>query len=672
MKDEFLTINLKNLGLEYQKPSKIFKSKYKGKMYRVQNKYIDLKVSPNHQMVVKRKDKQFELIKAKDIYQKAVESILVGNVKENAKGEYNVRIAQKSGVLEVERWEEYNGFIYCAEVPNHTLLVRRNGKCMFSGNSMAGTSLRMMLMKLADITPETQKLMDEFGLSIVYTDDGMFDYIGTLKLFNTQLETVPPGLERLNLLQTVFGTRAAMAADALIKNADKLGELSIAMEETGSVTEAYDIQIQGLANQLKLLDGEVDEATKRLGESLAPAEIWCKERTIDLYNALAGLPAPLLEIGGGILLVTGNIMNALSPMMSMASSFLSLSMMRTLAASSATAHGSATIFETISTKAATIAQWLFNTSLYACPIIWIILAIVALIAVIYLLIKHWDTVRDAITKFGEVSYDFLKPAIDAVSASLTWLWDKVLSPLFELFKVVAKFYLLVFILVLKKVWEALEPVRVIFQKIHDTVSSYLQPVIETLKIAWEKLGNVINWIWKNVFEPVYGFFKVLYDFINDKILWVLNALKTAWDAIGGALEWIGGMFGGIKNALSGVNDELEKQVGGSSLLNFNDAWDDFMHQAPNIKRELSNIAREAGNVGGSLTPSAEIAYTYPSSPTISAPIGSTGGTIVGGAVDKSTSHSTVIHHLEVKGIEDFRELLRSLGSEAEILKISGG
>jgi hypothetical protein len=32
MKDEFLTINLKNLGLEYQKPSKIFKSKYKGKM----------------------------------------------------------------------------------------------------------------------------------------------------------------------------------------------------------------------------------------------------------------------------------------------------------------------------------------------------------------------------------------------------------------------------------------------------------------------------------------------------------------------------------------------------------------------------------------------------------------------------------------------------------------
>jgi len=35
-----------------------------------------------------------------------------------------------------ESWVNYDGEIYCVEVPNHTLLVRRNGKTIFCGNSI--------------------------------------------------------------------------------------------------------------------------------------------------------------------------------------------------------------------------------------------------------------------------------------------------------------------------------------------------------------------------------------------------------------------------------------------------------------------------------------------------------------------------------------------------------
>jgi len=34
-----------------------------------------------------------------------------------------------------EQWEPYNGFVYCCEVPNHIILVRRNGMSVWSGNS---------------------------------------------------------------------------------------------------------------------------------------------------------------------------------------------------------------------------------------------------------------------------------------------------------------------------------------------------------------------------------------------------------------------------------------------------------------------------------------------------------------------------------------------------------
>lgn len=46
---------------------------------------------------------------------------------------------------------------------------------------------------------------------------------------------------------------------------------------------------------------------------------------------------------------------------------------------------------------ATGIQWLFNASLYACPIVWIIAGILAVIAIIVLLVLNWRRVVDAFT-----------------------------------------------------------------------------------------------------------------------------------------------------------------------------------------------------------------------------------------------------------------------------------
>lgn len=52
----------------------------------------------------------------------------------------------------------------------------------------------------------------------------------------------------------------------------------------------------------------------------------------------------------------------------------------------------------IGQKIATAAQWLFNTSLYGCPIVWIIAGIVALGVGVYMLVKHWDAVKGAMSR----------------------------------------------------------------------------------------------------------------------------------------------------------------------------------------------------------------------------------------------------------------------------------
>lgn len=49
--DKFCTLNVDTEEIEYQKPQKIYKSRYRGKMYRLKTKRVDLFVTPNHNLL---------------------------------------------------------------------------------------------------------------------------------------------------------------------------------------------------------------------------------------------------------------------------------------------------------------------------------------------------------------------------------------------------------------------------------------------------------------------------------------------------------------------------------------------------------------------------------------------------------------------------------------------
>jgi len=68
--DLLATLNSKG-ELEYQRPIKFQKFRYKGKMIRIRGRNIDLCVTPDHLLLVrKRWRKHFEFVKAKDVYGK--------------------------------------------------------------------------------------------------------------------------------------------------------------------------------------------------------------------------------------------------------------------------------------------------------------------------------------------------------------------------------------------------------------------------------------------------------------------------------------------------------------------------------------------------------------------------------------------------------------------------
>ncbi len=73
--DDICTLNIKMGKIEFQSPLKLFRYKYKGKMYRLKTKRIDLLVTPNHKLLYSpcdfRKKPAFQLKEAELLFNKS-------------------------------------------------------------------------------------------------------------------------------------------------------------------------------------------------------------------------------------------------------------------------------------------------------------------------------------------------------------------------------------------------------------------------------------------------------------------------------------------------------------------------------------------------------------------------------------------------------------------------
>lgn len=105
---------------------------YKGKMYSLQTPDLDILVTPNHRHLVARNCDctYMRLMFSTEIFGKCVYHLT--NVRVEDENSY--KCSKVKGA--VEEWVDYDGMIYCVEVPyTHTVFVRRNGKTVWSGNS---------------------------------------------------------------------------------------------------------------------------------------------------------------------------------------------------------------------------------------------------------------------------------------------------------------------------------------------------------------------------------------------------------------------------------------------------------------------------------------------------------------------------------------------------------
>lgn len=108
--------------LEYVKPTDVFEFDYNGKMYKLESQQIEFQVTEDHKLYVKKRDKHtFELVDAKEIFNTDVQYC----------GSDNEIITLTN---KCEQWIDYNGKVYCLQVPSGVFMVKYNDKNHWTGN----------------------------------------------------------------------------------------------------------------------------------------------------------------------------------------------------------------------------------------------------------------------------------------------------------------------------------------------------------------------------------------------------------------------------------------------------------------------------------------------------------------------------------------------------------
>lgn len=235
------------------------------------------------------------------------------------------------------------------------------------------------------------------------------------------------------------------------------------------------------------------------------------------------------------------------------------------------AHAVATAATRVPILLATAAQWLWNASLYGFPLVWILAAIVAVIAIVILLVKNWDTVVKFFGKAWEWLKDIFQKGLDFVIAYWKFVWGLVISYI----EFVINFWRLVFTTAwnwLKNGW----------QTVVNAIKFIIQSWLNGLQIAATFIRDKLR--------QVAQFFTDMKNAVVQRIADAVTTVKSLPGRITSALGNLGRLlYNKGKDLIQGFINGLLSMIGRvrNAASNIVSAVTDFLPGSPAEEGPLS-------------------------------------------------------------------------------------
>ena len=228
----------------------------------------------------------------------------------------------------------------------------------------------------------------------------------------------------------------------------------------------------------------------------------------------------------------------------------------------------------------TIAQWAMNSAILANPITWVVMGIIAVIAVlagvIVAIVHYWDDIVVAVKNAGTAIMSALQTAWDWMTSLFgtlgTWVDTNVIQPvvsfftglwtkLQEIWNTIVNVVQVAFMLIGSIITGAIEIITLPFMFIWENCKEYVFQAWEWIKEKVTAGINAVKDVVSNVMNAVASVFIAVWNSIINTLAPILESIKsavsTAWNAVKTATEAV---FNAVKSVASSVWNSIKTTV----------------------------------------------------------------------------------------------------------------
>lgn len=252
----------------------------------------------------------------------------------------------------------------------------------------------------------------------------------------------------------------------------------------------------------------------------------------------------------------------------------------------------------------TIAQWAMNSAILANPITWVVMAIIAVIAilagVIVAIVHYWDEIVVAVKNAGASIMSALQTAWDWMTSLFgtlaSWVDTNVIQPVVTFFTGLWT--------KLQEIWNTIvNVVQVAFMFIGSIISGAIQIITLPFMLIWENCKTYVFEAWEWIKEKV----TTAINAVKEVMSTVMNAIETAfttvWNAIKNALSPV---LEGIKTAVSTAWNAVKTAT--STVFNAvksvaSSVWNGIKTAVSNVVNGVKTAVSSAWNTVKSITSS---------------------------------------------------------------------
>ncbi|HIE4215371.1 phage tail tape measure protein [Proteus mirabilis] len=399
--------------------------------------------------------------------------------------------------------------------------------------SMAGTSLRAILGRLAEPPKMAAKALEELGIKTRDAKGNLRDFPELLAELDKKTAKMG-NAQRAGFFKHIAGEEAFSALSVLAEQAGK-GELQKFVDElkkakgeaqnvAGTMTDNLDGDMKNLTSAwealgIKIFDG-IDKPLRQISQSITKAiskvESWVKANP-ELAKTLTMIGLAI----AGIITTLGILSLSIAAMLGpLAAAKLSLSIL-------GIKGGSALTLLLKPIKLLGSAFLGLGKAMLANPIL---LVIAAIAAAVYLIYKNWDTIGpyvykvwDTVKRYTAIAWQALKDTIKSAWEAIKYIffnWTP-LGLIIKHWNSIVSYTQTTWTMIKTKISDAWEGIK-------TTLKNGWNHIVKSVQETWETIKTTISTKWNEIVEDTKALPAKFLQFGSDLIDAIIQGIKNKW------------------------------------------------------------------------------------------------------------------------------------------------